>query len=96
MNINTFTFTINSGVKDTSNDLKTFSFSRSGVAYTSTYLSVSGITFSLSASDIFSFTKDDVVNISTEVKLVGSGRTDSGVNALQQSANFYINKKIIE
>lgn len=32
----------------------------------------------------------------SKVKLIGSGRTDSGVNALQQSANFYINKKIID
>ena len=27
-------------------------------------------------------------------KLIGSGRTDSGVNAMQQSANFYLKKKI--
>ncbi len=32
----------------------------------------------------------------SKVKLIGSGRTDSGVNALRQSANFYIKKKIID
>ena len=74
-------------VVGTSNDLKTFSFSRSGFAYTSTYLSVSGITFSLSASDIFSFTKDDVVNISTEVKLVGSGTT-----VLSPNTDYYVSE----
>ena len=58
-------------VVGTSNDLKTFSFSRSGVAYTSTYLSVSGITFSLSASDIFSFTKDAAIIVSTICPLIG-------------------------
>ncbi len=30
----------------------------------------------------------------SKVKLIGSGRTDSGVNAMQQSANFYLKKKI--
>ena len=36
---------------------------------------MSGITFSIFSSDVFSFTKDDVVNISEEVKLVSSGAT---------------------
>ena len=30
----------------------------------------------------------------SKVKLIGSGRTDSGVNAMQQSANFYLKKKL--
>ena len=54
-------------VSGTSNDLKTFSFSKVGSALTETYTSVSGITFSLSATDIFSFTKDDVINVNEEV-----------------------------
>lgn len=31
-----------------------------------------------------------------KVKIIGSGRTDSGVNAFQQSAHFYIKKKITD
>ena len=31
-----------------------------------------------------------------KVKIIGSGRTDSGVNAFQQSANFYLKKKITD
>ena len=62
-------------VSGTSNDLKTFSFSKVGSALTEAYTSVSGITFSLSATDIFSFTKDDVINVNQEVRLVGSGTT---------------------
>ena len=62
-------------VSGTSNDLKTFSFSKVGSALTEAYTSVSGITFSLSAADIFSFTKDDVINVNQEVRLVGSGTT---------------------
>ena len=67
-------------VSGTSNDLKTFSFSKVGSALTETYTSVSGITFSLSAADIFSFTKDDVINVNQEVKLVGSGTTILSLN----------------
>ena len=67
-------------VSGASNDLKTFSFSKVGSALTETYTSVSGITFSLSAADIFSFTKDDVINVNQEVKLVGSGTTILSLN----------------
>ena len=72
-------------VSGTSNDLKTFSFSKVGSALTETYTSVSGITFSLSAADIFSFTKDDVINVNQEVKLVGSGTT-----ILSPNTDYYI------
>ena len=72
-------------VSGTSNDLKTFSFSKVGSALTETYTSVSGITFSLSASDIFSFTKDDVINVNQEVKLVGSGTT-----ILSPNTDYYV------
>ena len=69
----------------TSNDLKTFSFSKTGVDFTETYTSVTGIGFSLSASDIFSFTKDDVINVNQEVKLVGSGTT-----ILSPNTDYYV------
>ena len=69
----------------TSNDLKTFSFTKTGVDFTETYTSVTGIGFSLSASDIFSFTKDDVINVNQEVKLVGSGTT-----ILSPNTDYYV------
>ena len=72
-------------VSGASNDLKTFSFSKVGSALTETYTSVSGITFSLSAADIFSFTKDDVINVNQEVKLVGSGTT-----ILSPNTDYYV------
>ena len=72
-------------VSGTSNDLKTFSFSKVGSALTETYTSVSGITFSLSAADIFSFTKDDVINVNQEVKLVVSGTT-----ILSPNTDYYV------
>ena len=72
-------------VVGTSNDLKTFSFTKEGVDFTETYTSVSGITFSLSASDIFSFTKDDVINVNQEVKLVSSGTT-----ILSPNIDYYV------
>ncbi len=72
-------------VVGTSNDLKTFSFTKEGVDFTETYISVSGITFSLSSSDIFSFTKDDVINVNQEVKLVGSGTT-----ILSPNTDYYV------
>ena len=31
----------------------------------------------------------------SKIKLIGSGRTDRGVHAKKQSANFFINRKII-
>ena len=72
-------------VVGTSNDLKTFSFSKDGIDFTETYTSVSGITFSLSASDVFVFTKEDVINVNQEVKLVGSGTT-----ILSPNTDYYV------
>lgn len=57
-------------VEGTSNDLKTFTFTKTGIAYTSTenqYQDTTGIEFSISSNDNFSFTKDDIINVSTEV-----------------------------
>ena len=34
--------------------------------------------------------------LKSKVTIIGSGRTDSGVNAFQQSANFYTKKKITD
>ena len=35
-----------------------------------------------------------IQNIQKKVKIIGSGRTDAGVNAWGQCANFYLNHKI--
>ena len=59
----------------TSNDLKTFSFPIDGVDYSETITSVTGIVFSISSTDIFTFTKDDVINVDKEVKLVSTAAT---------------------
>ena len=72
-------------VTGASNDLKTFSFTKTGVDFTETYTSVTGIGFSLSSSDIFSFTRDDVINVNQEVKLVGSGTT-----ILSPNTDYYV------
>tara|TARA_B100000282_G_scaffold275955_1_gene233701 strand:- start:111 stop:1370 length:1260 start_codon:yes stop_codon:yes gene_type:complete len=69
-----------------SNDFKTFGLVKSGIAYTSTYTS-SGITFSILASDLFSFTKDDVVNVNTEVKLTSSNST-----ILSPNTDYYVSE----
>ena len=74
-------------VSGASNDLKTFSFSKAGFAHTETYTSMSGITFSIFSADIFSFTKNDVVNISEEVKLVSSGST-----ILSPNTDYYVSE----
>ena len=58
-----------------SNDLKNFNVEKERVDYSETITSVSGITFKISSSDIFSFTKDDVVNVDKEVKLVSTAAT---------------------
>ena len=62
-------------VRGTSTDLKTFSFPIDGVDYSETITSVTGIAFSISSADIFTFTKDDVINVDKEVKLVSTAAT---------------------
>ena len=62
-------------VRGTSTDLKTFSFPISGIDYSETITSVTGIVFSISSTDIFTFTKDDVINVDKEVKLVSTAAT---------------------
>ena len=62
-------------VRGTSTDLKTYTFPISEINYSETITSVTGIGFSISATDIFTFTKDDVVNVDKEVKLVSTATT---------------------
>ena len=62
-------------VRGTSTDLKTYTFSISEINYSETITSVTGIGFSISSADIFTFTKDDVVNVDKEVKLVSTATT---------------------
>ena len=62
-------------VRGTSTDLKTYTFPISGINYSETITSVTGIGFSISSADIFTFTKDDVVNVDKEVKLVSTATT---------------------
>ena len=62
-------------VRGTSTDLKSYTFPISGINYSETITSVTGIGFSISSTDIFTFTKDDVVNVDKEVKLVSTATT---------------------
>ena len=62
-------------VRGTSTDLKTYTFPISGINYSETITSVTGIGFSISSADIFTFTKDDVINVDKEVKLVSTAAT---------------------
>ena len=62
-------------VRGTSTDLKTYTFPIPGINYSETITSVTGIGFSISSTDIFTFTKDDVINVDKEVKLVSTATT---------------------
>jgi len=62
-------------VRGTSTDLKAYTFPISGINYSETITSVTGIDFSISSTDIFTFTKDDVINVDKEVKLVSTATT---------------------
>ena len=62
-------------VRGTSDDLKAYTFVINDINYSETITSVTGIGFSISSSDVFSFTKDDVVNVDKEVKLVSTAAT---------------------
>ena len=68
-------------------DLKNFTVEKERVDYSETITSVSGITFKISASDIFSFTKDDVVNVDKEVKLVSTAAT-----VFSPNINYYVSE----
>ena len=62
-------------VRGTSTDLKNYTFPISEINYSETITSVTGIGFSISSTDIFTFTKDDVINVDKEVKLVSTAAT---------------------
>ena len=62
-------------VRGTSDDLKAYTFVIDDINYSETITSVTGIGFSISSSDVFSFTKDDVVNVDKEIKLVSTAAT---------------------
>ena len=68
-------FNGNFTIRGTSEDLKAYTFVIDDINYSETITSVTGIGFSISSSDIFSFTKDDVVNVDNEVKLVSTAAT---------------------
>ena len=75
-------------VEGVSNDLKTFTLTKTGIAYTSTenqYQDTAGIEFSIASNDIFSFTKDDVINVSTEVTFTSGGTSVT----LSPNTNYY-------
>ena len=74
-------------VRGTSTDLKTYTFPISGINYSETITSVTGIGFSISATDIFTFTKDDVVNVDKEVKLVSTAAT-----VFSPNINYYVSE----
>ena len=62
-------------VRGTSTDLKSYTFIIDDVNYSEAITSITGIGFSISSTDIFTFTKDDVVNVDKEVKLVSTAAT---------------------
>ena len=62
-------------VRGTSTDLKSYTFIIDDVNYSEAITSITGIGFSISSTNIFTFTKDDVVNVDKEVKLVSTEAT---------------------
>jgi len=68
-------FNGNFTIRGTSEDLKAYTFIIDDINYSETITSVTGIGFSISSSDVFTFTKDDVVNVDKEVKLVSTAAT---------------------
>ena len=63
-------------------DLKTITFVKSGLNYTNSGLSLSGVSFKLKSQNIFVFTDEDIVNLSENV-------TIGGVN-LTENTNYYV------
>ena len=74
-------------VRGTSTDLKTYTFPIDDVDYSETITSVTGIGFSISSADVFTFTKDDVINVDKEVQLVSSGST-----ILSPNTDYYVSE----
>ena len=70
------------GVTSVSPDLTTITFVKSGLNYTNTSLSLSGVSFSLKSQNVFTYTDEDVINLSENV-------TIGGVN-LTANTNYYV------
>ena len=63
-------------------DLKTITFVKSGLNYTNSGLSLSGVSFKLKVQNIFVFTDGDVVNLSENVTIGGV--------SLTENINYYV------
>ena len=63
-------------------DLKTITFVKSGLNYTNSSLSLSGVSFKLKVQNIFVFTDEDVVNLSDDVSVGGA--------SLTKNTNYYV------
>ena len=72
-------------ITGTSPDLKNYTFPISEINYSETITSVTGIGFSMSSTDFFSFTKDDVINVNEEVKL-------STTTILSPNTDYYVSE----
>ena len=58
-------------------DLKTVTFVKSGLSYTNSGLSLSGVSFKLKVQNIFVYTDEDVVNLSENVTIGGVSLTEN-------------------
>ena len=69
-------------VNAVSPDLKTITFVKSGLSYTNSGLSLSGVSFKLKVQNIFVFTDEDVVNLTENVTIGGV--------SLTENTNYYV------
>ena len=63
-------------------DLTTITFVKSGLNYTNSGLSLSGVSFKLKVQNIFVFTDEDIVNLSDDVSVGGA--------SLTKNTNYYV------
>ena len=63
-------------------DLKTITFVKSGLNYTNSGLSLSGVSFRLKVQNIFVFTDEDILNLSDDVSVGGA--------SLTKNTNYYV------
>jgi len=69
-------------VNAVSPDLKTITFVKSGLSYTNSGLSLSGVSFKLKVQNVFVYTDEDVVNLSENVTIGGV--------SLTENTNYYV------
>ena len=69
-------------VSAVSPDLKTITFVKSGLNYTNSSLSLSGVSFKLKVQNIFVFTDEDIVNLRDDVSVGGA--------SLTKNTNYYV------